>query len=212
MKVFAKKYGKTEIPVDTRPVIAFDWGNTLDMRDALKFDRPRIHPQSLDFLNILRSAGFRVVIISGTKSGLEPSRAIGFDEHDYIFTDDKGVSISNLLRQGHPHVFYVSDTTYDALEAHMGEPNGIVLFVNLNGKKPPINPSTMRQTEIIILNRDINENRHSELVRKIKIAIGFGELYEELKSMVSDFAYTLAEAAFIDDLMPHNAPNFQPDI
>jgi hypothetical protein len=93
--MFTSKNGKKEIAEDTRPVIAFDWGNTLDMRDALKLNRPRIHPQSLDFLTILRLAGFRVLIISGTKSGLEPSKAIGFDEHDYIFTDDKGVSIRN---------------------------------------------------------------------------------------------------------------------
>jgi hypothetical protein len=102
--------------------------------------------------------------------------------------------------------------TYDALESYNGGPNGIVLFVNLNGNKPPINSLRLRHIETITLNKDLEYEGLSQLRGKIKIAIGFGELYEELKSMVSEFGYSLPEASFIDDLMSHKAPNFQPDI
>lgn len=192
--------------MNMQPVIAFDLIDTLLMRNAHRHGQKPIHPQTLEFLNILRNAGFRVVIIT-SMSNSSICSDIDMLNEDFIVADFKDRAISNLRDEGHPHVFYVSDASVDAAEALNGDLDGVIIFENLHcSTKTHSDIEGQREINAELLASDLRQFGYADIFDEVKHVVGFDELYKQLKAIVTEFGYALPDINFIDYSRPRVTP------
>lgn len=177
---------QTRMEMNKAPIIAFDWIDTLNMRRALRQHLAGTHPQTKEFLDILKRAGFRVVIISGGTSHNALCDEIGVANEDFISADFKDKSIRQLREFGHELIYYVSDMSLDAAEALNGGLDGVVVFENLHASSKTADEiESQRRINAELLRDDLIKFGHGEVAEIVKHVVGFDELYRELRSMTS---------------------------